>query len=246
MSYNFKFRLVCQLVVLAVFFLPGLVSGQIKTDSTSQSYLYFPYPMQAKKWHSSIGFSLTLWPQDISEEAQVRAPAGDYHVIRKIDKGFYLDGQLIFQVVQNHLSIGPRWAHVINNRFSFSLGDDIGWWFGVLKVGDFNTTANGWLNYPNISLGYRVKEQLLVTWKTEAIVNLSYHSSVGGLEVSKSHNTLSGWSTGIYLEQPFYKKKNLTLGLRAIYSNFYWQTWSLFETFDRQLFYPEITVGFIL
>lgn len=246
MRYHSHFFSLCTLGILFIFFIPNPALGQKETDSVSQNYIYFPFPMQAKKWHSSLGFSLTIWPQDISEEVQVRAPAGDFHVIRKIGKGFYLDGHLSFQIVQNHLSIGPRWAYVISDKFSFSLGDDIGWWFGSLKIGDFETTANGWANYPNISLGFRMPKHLLLTWKTEAIVNLSYHSEVGDQSVSKSQRTYSGWSTSLILEQPFYKQKNLILGFRAIYSNFYWQTWSLFETFDRNIFYPEIIVGFIL
>jgi hypothetical protein len=248
LSNNFNIRQIYTglLMILSVLSIPQPGLGQQKADSISGSHLYFPYPMQAKKWQSSLGFTLTIWPQDISEEVQLRVPAGDFHVIRKLYKGFYLDGQLSFQILQNLITIGPRWAYVINNRLSFSLGDDIGWWFGALKIGDFNTTANGWINYPNISIGYRVKKDLLFTWKTEAITDFNYHSMVGDLSVSKNVHTLSGWSTSLFLEQPFYKRTSMILGFRAIYSNFYWQTWSLFETFDRNIFYPQIIVGFIL
>ena len=228
-----------------MFSVPESGLGQ-KSDSIPGPYLYFPYPMQTK-WRTSLGLTLTVWPQDISEEVQLHVPAGDFHVIRKLNKGFYLDGQVRFQILQNLITVGPRWAHPLTDRLSFSLGDDIGWWFGVLNnVEGFNTTANGWVNYPNISIGYRVKKDLLFTWKTEAMIDYNYHSTVGDLSVSKSVHTLSGWSTSLILEQPFYKKNSVILGFRAIYTNFYWQTWSLFETFDRNIFYPQIIVGFIL
>jgi hypothetical protein len=202
--------------------------------------------MQAKKWQTSLGFTLTIWPQDIAEETWVHVPAGRFHVTRKIYKGFSLDGALSFQILQNHLTIGPRWAHAISNRFSFSLGDDVAWWFGVIRIESFNTTASGWLNYPNVSMGYRIKNHILLTWKSDVMIDLKYNSAVGGLTVSKSQSTLSGWSTSLILEQPFYKKTSMALGFRAIYTNFYWQTWSLFETFDRNLFYPQIIVEFLL
>jgi len=211
-----------------------------------QSYIFFPYPIYGKKWHSSIGFTMTKFPQEITEETQVRVPAGDYHVTRKIYKGFYMDGRINFQVVQNHFSLGSRWAYVLNRRFSFSVGDDMGWWFGNLNIGDFKTKANGWLNYPNISFGYRIKRSLFLTLKAEASINLSYNAKVGDQVTSYSHNTFTGWATGLILEQPFYKKKNFILGFNARYSNFFWQTWSLYQTVDRKLFYPEMIIGFIL
>jgi hypothetical protein len=102
------------------------------------------------------------------------------------------------------------------------------------------------VNYPNISLGFRTPKQLLLTWKLEGIIDLTYHSHVGDQAVSKSLHKFSGWSTSLFLEQPFYKKNNVILGFRGIYSKFYWQTWSLFETFERNVFYPEIIVGFVL
>jgi hypothetical protein len=126
------------------------------------------------------------------------------------------------------------------------VGDDMGWWFGILNVGDFKTKANGWLNYPNVSLGYRIKRSLLITLKAEASINLSYSAKVGDQVTTYSHNTYNGWSAALFLEQPFYKKNNFILGFKARYTNFFWQTWSLYETFDRKLFYPEIVIGFIL
>jgi hypothetical protein len=229
-----------------MFSLPEFNFAQTKTDSVAQPFLYFPYPMQAKKWQTSLGLTFTIWPQDIAEETWIHVPAIRFHAIRKLYKGFYLDGQLNSQILQNFITIGPRWAYVISNKFSFSLGDDIGWWFGTVNVEGFKTSANGWINYPNVSLGYHIKKDLLLTWKTEAMIDLRYNSSVGDLYTSKSEQTFSGWSTALFLEQPFYKKTNLILGFRAIYTNFYWQTWSLFETFDRHIFYPQMVVELIL
>jgi len=234
--------------IIVLFALTAAEPGraQTKVDSLPESYLYFPYPMQAKKWQSSLGLTFTIWPEDIAEETWIHVPAVRFHFVRKLYKGFSLNGHINTQILQNMISLGPRWAYPISNKFSFSLGDDMAWWFGVLNVEGFNTKANGWTNYPNISIGYRMKRHLLLTWKMEGIIDLTYNSTVGGLNVSKSQQTYSGWSTSLILEQPFYKKTNVILGFRAIYSNFFWQTWSLFETFDREIFYPQFIVEFIL
>jgi hypothetical protein len=48
------------------------------------------------------------------------------------------------------------------------------------------------------------------------------------------------------MEQPLYGKKSITLGVRVMYTNFFWQTWSSQESNDRIIFYPEIIIGFIL
>ena len=220
--------------------------AQKNRSPLNQSYIFFPYPLVGKNWHSSIGFTLTNMPEDITEEVQLRVPAGDYHVLRRLPKGFYLDGRISFQVLQNHFSVGGRWSHILNDRFSFSVGDDMGWWFGILDVASFKTKASGWINYPNLSLGYRVRNQMLLTLKAEAMVNLYYHSKVGEQILEDKNSQFVGWSGSLYLEQPLYKKKNFLLGLTFRYTKFFWQTWSLYSTFDRYLFYPEITVGFIL
>jgi hypothetical protein len=211
-----------------------------------KGYLFFPSSLKDKKWHTSLGYTLTGFPEEITEEVQLRVPAGDFHVLRQIYKGFYIDGRVNFQIVQNHFSLGPRWAYDITNRLSFSVGDDFAWWFGTLNIESFRTKANGWMNYPNISLGYRLKKELLLTLKEEAIFSLSYQTKVGDQKLDYSGNQFVGWATSIYLEQPFYGKNHLTLGFRGQYTKFYWQTWSLFATFNRYLFYPEIVVGFVL
>jgi hypothetical protein len=216
------------------------------SPAANNDYIFFPSPLKEKVWHTSFGFTLTEMPVEITEEAQLRAPAIDYHVLRRLGKGFYLDGRINSQIVQNHFSIGPRWGMDLSNKFSFSLGDDLAWWFGILNVEGFKTKANGWMNYPGISLGYRLKRELLLTLREEAEISLSYQSKVGDQKLNHYNNQFVGWSTAVYLEQPFFSQTHVTLGLKIRYSKFYWQAWSLFSTFDRYLLYPEINVGFIL
>jgi len=221
-------------------------SAQDSIPHPANKYIFFPYPLANKTWHSSLGLTLTAMPQDITEEVQVRVPAVDFHVLRGLPKGFYLDGRINFQLIQNHTSVGWRWAHSLNRKVSVSIGDDFAFWFGALTIGSFDTKAYGWMNYPGLSIGYRVDHDLLFTLKGEALINLSSKSTVGGIAVGDRTKKFNGWSATLMLEQPFYGKKNLSLGVRAMYTNFFWQTWSLHEPVDRTIFYPEIIIGFIL
>ena len=238
----------------SLLFIIGMISLLVKTEvglaqdtgRVSQPYLYFPYPLGEKKWHVSLGYTLTAMPEDVTEEVQVRAPVLDVHAVRKLSKSFYLDGRLQTQFVQGHISAGIRWAHILSDRLSLTLGDDLAWWHGKLEIASFDTKANGWQNFPNASLGIRFKDQILMTLKGEAILNLGYTTSIAK-DISQTKGfEFSGWAGSFILEQPLGKKSHIITGLRGQYTNFFWQTWSLFETFDRRIFYPEIIVGFIL
>jgi hypothetical protein len=214
-------------------------------EPLKQSYLFFPYPMD-KKWHTSLGATFTNIPDEVTEEARPRVPAGDLHLLRKINSKFAIDGRLNFQVIQNHLSVGPRYINVLNDRFSFSVGNDIAWWFGYFNFSSFDTKANGWINYPNISVGYKMKKQLLVTLKGEAMITLYERSTVGKQSVATSGMEWNGYAGSLILEQPLYKNKSFILGFKGQYTNFFWQTWPLFPTFNKTIFYPEVIAGFIL
>jgi hypothetical protein len=202
--------------------------------------------MQQRKWHSSAGLTLTWMPTNITEDVQVVAPAGDFHVLRKLFKGFYLDGRVNFQFVQNQFALGARWAYAIDENLSVSVGDDFAWWFGILNIEGFHTKAEGWMNYPSLSLGYQFNKQVLLTLKGEAIFNLYYRSNVGNELTDYNINKFSGWACTIALEQPFYHRTNFILAFKGQYTNFFYQTWSLYPSFTKKLFYPEIIIGFIL
>jgi len=208
--------------------------------------IYFPYPMGERKWHMSIGLTSFTTPRDVTEEVRIRAPSIDFHALRKISGSFYLDGRVLSQVLQNHVSVGLRWARPLSNRISFSVGDDAAFWFGFLKVGGFNNKAYGWINYPNVSLGYRVRDNLLLTFKTEAVINLYDRSYTGTNVIEYTGLRYNGLAFLFTHEQPLFKRQYLTLGVRFLYTDFNWQLWSLYETFDRKIFYPELLIGFML
>lgn len=223
-------------------------SAYCQADTIPRIYaksVFFPYPME-KHWKSSLGFVLTTMPQDITEEQHYRVPAIDFHVLKKVSKRLYLDGRINAQILQNMVSLGPRWATPITNKLSMAVGDDVAWWFGFINTEGFKTRGSGWLNTPNISFGYQFNNKILLTVKAEALMNVSFKAYTGETPVNADYRLFSGSAFSIILEQPFYNHHSLTLGVRAIYTDFFWQTWALFETFQRNIYYPQVIVGLIL
>lgn len=210
-----------------------------------QKFIYFPHPT-SQKWTTSVGVIATTLPYDITEELHYRVPAADFHVVRKISNKVNFDGRVSFQVLQNLFTVGPHWNTKLNNRLSAGVGNDIGYWFGFVNLAGFKSRGSGWQNSPNLSIGYRFNRQVLLTLRADALMNFNVKTYAGKERVTTDYRLFSGSSYTIAVEQPFYGKKNLTLGFRALYTDFFWQTWPAFESFDRNIFFPQIIIGLIL
>jgi hypothetical protein len=210
-----------------------------------QKRIFFPYPMD-KGWQTSVGFTSTTMPQEITEEAHFRVPAGDIHVLRKLGNKLYLDSRVNLQVIQNLVSLGPRWATRLSNRVSMAVGNDLAYWFGRINIAGIRTRGHGFQNYPNIAFGYRFNKQVLLTVRAESMMNFGVETFAATTPVKSSYRRFSGSAYSLILEQPFAGSKSMTLGFRAVYTDYFWQTWTLFENYDRNLFFPQIIVGLIL
>ena len=212
-----------------------------------QPGIYFPQAPRSGEWRKSIGLIFTTTPPELTEEVRVSVPAIDFNFQRGLSKRLFVTGRLQTQVVQSNLAVGLRWATPLNDRLFLSLGDDMTGWFGALRVKDvFNSQAYGVQNFPNASLGYRLSKDLQITAKGEAILDVYYRSKVGSLAVVNKSLQVNGVAIAFVLEQPLFGKQHVSLGFRAAYSNFNWQFWSLYDTFDRYVFYPQAIFAFIL
>ena len=241
-SLKKKIGVITSLIACILFSEVGLAQD---VPIEQQKFIFFPHPM-SRNWTTSIGLTATTFPYDITEELHYRVPAGDLHVIRKVSNSINLDGRISFQLLQNLFTLGPRWTRKLNNRFSMGAGDEIGYWFGFVNFAGFKSHGNGWVNYPNLNIGYRFNKQVLLTLRADAILNFNVNTYAVKERVTTDYRFFSGTSYTIALEQPFYGKKNLTLGFRAMYNDFFWQTWPAFESFDRNLFFPQLIIGLIL
>lgn len=231
-------------IVVAVFGYSQHVMAQ-EASIDQQKFIFFPHPT-TYKWTTSIGLTATTMPYDITEEFHYRVPAVDLHVLRKVSNKVNLDGRLSLQVLQNLLTLGPRWSTKVNNRLSLALGDEVGYWFGFVNFAGFKSRASGWQNSPNFSLGYRFNKRVLLTVRAEALMNFGIKTYADHSRVTTDYRFLSGSAYTVAVEQPFYGKKSLILGFRAMYTDFFWQTWPAFESFDRNIFFPQLIIGLIL
>ncbi len=209
--------------------------------------IYFPQAPPAGVWRKSIGAIFTTTPPELTEEIRVSVPAIDFNIQRALSKRLYLAGRIQTQIVQSNAGLALRWARPITNRLSVGAGYEVTGWFGALNVRDvFQSQAYGVETFPSVSVGYRLTRDLQLSVRSEAIIDLYYRSKVGSLAVEYNKRAINGFAFTVVLEQPFYNKRHVSVGLRAAYSNFNWQLWSLYDTFDRNLFYPQLIFGFIL
>lgn len=246
--FRFPEGILPQTAVILVMLVSSVVSTVAQTAEMKeggQPLLLYPSTVPQGAWWTSLGFAATAPPTEITEAMQVRWPAFDYHTLYGLPNGFFLDGRAAVQVLQNRISAGPRWTSNLG-PVSFALGYDLAYWFGFLDVGGFDSKAHGWQGSPSVSLGYDLGRGIAASVKGELMMDYSMSSSQGDLEIGRNSRTLTGYAMTIGLEQPFYHGHYLSLSFRAMYTKFYWQTWSLYSTFDRYLFFPEIAVGFIL
>ena len=210
-----------------------------------QKRIFFPHPMD-RNWQTSIGFIATTLNRAITEESHFRVPALDVQVLRRLGNHLYLHGRANIQVLQNMVLLGPRWATPLSDRVSMSLGNDVGYWIGRINVAGIRTRGQGFQNIPSVSVGYRFNKQILLTLRAEGLMNFGIRTYAGETEVASNYRLFSGEALSVILEQPFAGNKSMLLGFRAIYTQYQWQTWTLFSNYDRNLFFPQIMVGLIL
>ena len=214
---------------------------------TRQPAIYFPRAPLPGQTRKSIGLVFTTTPPELTEEIRVSVPAIDFNIQHGLTKHLYLNGRVQTQFVQSNIGVGLRWSSQLTDRLFIAPGIDMTGWFGALLIKDvFNSQAYGAQAFPSLSVGYRFTRDVQITVKPEVIMDVYYRSQVGNLAVVYDRRRVNGYACTIMLEQPLYHKQHVLVGFRAAYSNFNWQLWSLYDTFDRNLFYPQLLFGFIL
>lgn len=219
-----------------------------ETDTTSPRvpFVHFPYPLKRGTGRATLGLTTVTTPSDITEEVRLRVPAGDLIILRGLTDNLALTGRLTFQFLQNNASVGLRRTFPIKGRFYGSVGAAAGAWFGVLQLSQFDNRGVGVQGMPTVAVGFRSSRDLLVTLRGEVDLSLYYRSRVGQSITEQSSVRYNGYGATLTLEQTFFGRRHVALGFRALYTDFHWQFWSLYETFDRKIFYPEAFIGFFL
>lgn len=225
----------------------SLAVAQETNPWPAQPGVYFPQAPPLHTWRKSLGVVLTTTPVALTEQTQLRLPVVDIIVQRALGRRFYLAGRVQTQFLQTNVGIGLHYALPITNRLSVSAGIDLTSWYGFLPIKNvFNSQAYGIQTFSSVSVGYRLARDIQITAKSEVIINQFYWSKAGSLTIRYPQRAVNGAAVSFVVEQPFYKKQVVSLGFRASYVNYNWQFWSLYSTFDRYTFYPQVLFGFVL
>ena len=204
--------------------------------------IFHPSAVLERNWSIGIGFQTFAMPQAVTEEFMHRVPALDLHVLRRIHGGFHVRSNALIQILQNHASLGLGWSLPIGERWSFGVGSNIAAWKGHLLIDRFDTDANGWAYYPDLTLGYDAGRNIRFAFRAEGMLKIDHRVRVGELEITRPISDYNGLAGSLYVEQPFFGKMNIALGFTARYTNFFWATWALFDMKEHQFLYRQITV----
>jgi hypothetical protein len=211
-----------------------------------KNYFIYPQHLPFESYKSSMLLAQADLPEDQVEEAStfIRGPLFKYQALYGLPDNFQIYGGICTNIVTFHFALGPRWHYQID-KFRFSLGYDIAYWFGELNHFGYNSKVKGWIHYPNLTVGYEF-DSFAISLKSELIIQTARHDKSEDVEVKSEFRDLSGFSAGLYIEQPLWKDNYVLLGLKMNYTQFYYPIWAAFSTFDRYFYIPEITIGFNL
>jgi hypothetical protein len=235
--------------LLFFFFLSGslLLSAQEPvpkdTFDITNHTMQFPHPYKKYGFRISAGLSMVRPPKDLLENA-IQAPLVNIHMIFGLPWNLSLESELMTIVVSNQLTLGPRYSYLYKN-FGVKAGWDVAFIYGQLKQGGFDNSVRAWFHYPNVSVGYKLK-QMSFTLKGEMVIVAKSISKSGENEVDQSKNFINGGTFAFYLEQRIHNKKVFVIGIKDNYVKLYWPTWMIYTTFNRYYHIPELNFSWIL
>jgi len=224
---------------------PVVAQDPVKQDTFDITIPSMRFPHQYTKWGFQIGagFEMVKPPKDLLENA-IQAPLVNIHMTFGLPWKISLEGDVSTILVSNQITLGPRIGYGYKN-FYFNAGYDLAFVYGQLKQGGFNNSAVIWLNYPNLSLGYKLKK-MAFTLKGEIVYVTSVKQKTDEIILSTTKNFYNGFTVAFYLEQRLWKNHVFIFGIKDNYEKYYWPTWMLFSTFDRYYHIPELSFMWIL
>lgn len=206
---------------------------------------YYPHNIGSVKYIHTAGIKSANLPEDIIEsDDDYRAPLIFYDFKFGLLNEFSLDGGIETNFITVQFKFGPKWSQELG-KFTFAVGGYAAHYLGAFNQFDFKTKINGWIVYPNLTIGYEFP-RFSVSLESELILAIDQSTKIGDIETVNDVKTISGFSVTAYLEQPLWKDNFLVIGLKAYFTKFYHPIWISFSTFDRLYFIPEAIFSFNL
>ena len=215
-------------------------------NNVVKDYFALPTSLGANQFKHIISLSSARLPEDYIEEASdfLKAPLIGYSAQYGLPKNFIAFGNVSTNIITWQLALGAKWYHSFN-KFSFSIGYDIAYVYGQLKQFGFNSKISGWMNYPNLTLGYELND-MAFSLITEGTLVTSMTEYQDDIAIVNDYNEFAGVAFTLLLEQPLWKNRYLSIGIKINYTNFYYPAWAAYETFEKYYWIPEFKVGLVL
>jgi len=212
--------------------------------SGDQHYVYSSRSIPEMKLNLSLGPSLTMLPQPLTEYP-TPAPMVDLRWHVPTPQGAHAYGRVGSNFATSIAQAGGMYAHDIG-AFSVGAGYSVAYVYGNIDFVDgFNTTQSRWINYPMVNLTAKL-DKLSLTARAEVELLTSLEQRIEDQKVTSDVNRFSGGQLTIAAEQPFWNDTHVLLGVTLSYSSNPYQAWFIYNTFNERLFSSELFVGFIL
>lgn len=215
-------------------------------DFVGKNSFSYPNELEFNYLKSQFSLSLAKLPEDVIEEASsyIYAPLLNFEVLYGLPYGFSAHSDFSTNWVAFHFSLGPKWSYRYK-RVSVALGYDVAYVYGRLYKFGFNSEIKGWINYPNITLGFAFNKFTL-SFKADATFITNLEQFNDDIKIGTDKNKITGVSFGVTVEQPLWKKNFVSLSFKGNFTRLYYPSWAVFPTWERYNFIPEIVIGLVL
>lgn len=212
--------------------------------NADEHYVYSSRSLQATNVNLSIGPSLTMLPQPLTEYP-TPAPMLDLRWRVATPYSLNLYGRFGSNIATSVVKAGGLISTDIGS-FSVGVGYSAAYVYGnITFIDGFNTSQQRWINYPMVNLSAML-DRLTLTARAELEMITALDQRIEDQEVRTSLDKISGGSLTIVAEQPFWNTTHVLLGVSLSYSSNPYQAWFIYNTFNERLFSSELFLGFIL
>lgn len=219
-------------------------SAFAQQGSADEHYVYSSSAVQAVNVNLSIGPSLTMLPQPLTEYP-TPAPMLDLRWRVTTPYNLNLYGRFGSNIATSIVKAGGLLSTDIGS-FSLGVGYSAAYVYGnITFIDGFNTSQQRWINYPTVNLTAML-DKLTLTARGELEMIMALDQRIEDQEVRTSVDKISGGSLTIVAEQPFWNTTHVLLGVSLSYSSNPYQAWFIYNTFNERLFSSELFLGFIL
>lgn len=219
-------------------------SKELDPSEDERHYVFSSRSVESTRFNGSIGASLSILPQPLTEYP-APAPMVDIRWRLAFPIGLEGYGRLGSNIATSIVKGGVLYAADLGPA-TLGVGYSLSYIYGNLTFIDgFNTSQHRWLNQPMVCTSMQF-DKVTLSARVELEFLTSLDQRIEDQVVASNANQFTGASLSVILEQPFWHRTHVLLGVTFSNSTSPYQAWFLYNTFRDSLFSTEFFVGFIL